>query len=89
MDVGPAMSSAHQDARAWYVIRVRGPLDAVWSSWFEGFTITPAPTGDTIFSGEVVDQSAFHGVINRMRDLGLTIISVERREPQGERGHPQ
>ena len=75
------MGNAFRDARAWYVIRVRGALDPAWSAWFGGFTIAPDSTGDTILSGEVVDQSAFHGVISRMRDLGLTVISVERHEP--------
>jgi len=78
------MGSAHWQERAWYVIRVRGPLDPAWSTWFGGFTIAPDPTGDTILSGEVVDQSAFHGVISRMRDLGLTVVSVERHERHGE-----
>ena len=74
------MGSAYRQDRAWYVIRVRGPLDPAWSARFEGFAIAPHPTGDTILSGEVIDQAAFFGMLSRVRDLGLTVISVERHE---------
>jgi len=69
--------------RAWYVIRVRGKLSPASSAWFDGFTAVHDSAGDTILSGEVVDQAAFYGAISRARDLGLTIISVERH------GHPR
>lgn len=72
-----AVGDRCRQERAWYVIRVRGLVDSVW---FGEFTIAHDSTGDSILSGEVVDQAAFYGVISRARDLGLTIISVERHE---------
>lgn len=76
----PAVGDRCRQEGAWYVIRVRGMLDSALSTWFGGFTIAHDSTGDTILSGEAVDQAAFYGVISRARDLGLTIISVERHE---------
>lgn len=71
-------------------IRVEGHLDERWSDWVEGLTFTHEPDGTTTLSGVLADQSALHGVLNRMRDLGVPIISVRRldaatpREPPGE-----
>jgi hypothetical protein len=59
-----------------YQIRVRGILDANWSDWFDGFAILPLECGDTLLSGHVVDQSALHGLINKIRDIGLPLISL-------------
>jgi hypothetical protein len=61
-----------------YVIRIYGVLDPVWLSAFSGFAITHDADGNTILCGEMVDQAAFYGLMSRARDLGLTIISVER-----------
>ena len=66
--------------RAWYVIRVRGILNPDWSIWFPGFDVAHDLAGNTVLSGEVVDRAAFYGLINRARDLGLMIVSVERRD---------
>jgi hypothetical protein len=66
--------------RAWYIIRVRGIMDPDWSTWFPGFNVAHDVTGDTVLSGEVVDRAAFYGVISRARDLGLMVISIERRD---------
>lgn len=59
-----------------YHIRVRGHLDARWNRWFEGFEIGLDPNGDTIISGAIGDQATLYGVISRIRDLGLELISV-------------
>jgi hypothetical protein len=59
-----------------YEIRVKGHLDWRWSEWFDGFTIANVENGDAILSGEIVDQAALHGVLNKVRDLNLTLISV-------------
>ena len=72
------MGDRKPQEKARYVIRVRGTLDPGWSKWFEGFSIVHHATGDTILAGEVVDRAAFYGVIGRARDLGLTVVSVER-----------
>jgi len=63
-----------------YEIRVRGAPDPSWSAWFEGFIITYDNAGTTVITGEVMDEAAFYGLIGRARDLGLTVLSVERRD---------
>jgi hypothetical protein len=78
------MSDVCRHGQAWYVVRVRGTVAAAWSCLFGGFTIAHDPTGDTIISGEVIDQAAFYGLMSRVRDLGLTVLSVERREGTDE-----
>ena len=66
----------------WYEIRLQGRLDARWSTWFDGMTLTTETgTGDgavTVLRGRVVDQAALHGLIARLRDVGLPLISVAR-----------
>ena len=64
-----------------YRIKIKGHLDTRWQDWFEGFTITPTDDGYTILRGDIIDQSALHGVFKKIRNLGLTIISVN---PQKE-----
>jgi hypothetical protein len=59
-----------------YQIRLRGQLDPKLSVWFGEFVITHTPDGDTLLTGEIVDQAALHGVFIRCRDLGMTLISV-------------
>ncbi len=61
-----------------YEIRLRGQVDAIWSDWFARLTMTYTEQGETILRGDLVDQAALHGVLIRVRDLGLTLISVER-----------
>jgi len=57
-------------------IRIKGQLDSQWTDWFEGLTITLEDNGDTLISGPVIDQAALHGLLKRIRDLGITLISV-------------
>ena len=59
-----------------YAIRVRGHLGPEWSDWFGGLTIDCRPDGTTILSGPVADQAALHGLLIRVRDLGLSLVSV-------------
>jgi hypothetical protein len=61
-----------------YEIRVKGHLDGRWSEWFEGLTIFNVEDGIAVLSGEIVDQSALHGVLAKVRDLGLPLIAVSR-----------
>jgi len=63
-----------------YQIVVKGHLDREWSEWFGGLTITLADTGETILSGPIVDQTALHGVLIKIRDLGLPLLSLTRIE---------
>jgi hypothetical protein len=66
-----------------YEIRVRNHLDACWIDWFEGWEIRNLDNGEVSLTGADVDQSALHGVLNKIRDLNLTLISVVRVEPSG------
>ena len=59
-----------------YTIRVIGNVDTRWSDWFDGLTITNVEPGVAVISGEIVDQAALHGTLNRVRDLNLALISV-------------
>jgi hypothetical protein len=59
-----------------YRIRVGGRLGAEWSAWFDGLTVTGLPDGETMLSGLVADQAALHGILNRIRDLGLVLLSL-------------
>ena len=63
-----------------YQIRVRGRLGRRWTTWFAGLTIAPEANGDTLLTGPVVDQAALHGLLRRVRDLGLPLLSVTRGE---------
>jgi len=65
-----------------YEIRVEGHLNRGWEEWFGGLVLTYTETGETILTGALRDQSALYGVLMRMRDLGLTLISVRRVEPK-------
>ena len=60
-------------------IRVKGQIDECWSEWLEGLTITHATEDETVLTGSVMDQSALYGLIGRLRDLGLPLVSVNPR----------
>jgi hypothetical protein len=67
-----------------YEISIQGRLDDRWSTWFDGMVLLPGPAGTTLLRGTVVDQAALHGLLARLRDLGLPLLSV-RRLPEEER----
>jgi hypothetical protein len=64
-----------------YEIRIKGHLDDRWAEWFGGLTITLEDSGDTLLTGPVVDQAALHGLLRKVRDLGMPLLSVTRIEP--------
>ncbi len=64
-----------------YEIRVKGHLDGRWSAWFDGLKITNSQNAEAVLSGEIVDQAALHGVLVKVRDLGLPLISVTGADP--------
>lgn len=76
--------------RSWYEIRVQGRLDRRWAAWLDGMTISPDTDGTTLIHGPVADQPALHGLLSRLRDLGLPLISVNRADHSGtpEDTHP-
>jgi hypothetical protein len=59
-----------------YQIRIKGHLDSQWTDWFEGMTITLEDNGETLLSGPVIDQAALHGLLKKVRNLGMPLISV-------------
>jgi hypothetical protein len=72
------MARAQQDGQGRvYCIRVAGTLDEGWSAWFDGLTMSTLDNGDTMLSGPVRDQAALHGLLNKVRDMGLTLLCLE------------
>jgi hypothetical protein len=67
-----------------YEIRVEGHIGDSWSSWFEGMAIRHEESGATVLSGPLVDEAALHGVLAKIRDLGLPLVEVKRKEQRGE-----
>ena len=61
-----------------YQIRLQGHLDCQWTDWFGGLSITLEDNGDTLLTGSVVDQAALHGLLKKVRDLGIPLLSVIR-----------
>jgi hypothetical protein len=72
------------DKPAVYQIRIKGNLDPQWSDWFDSLAITPQPDDATLLVGPVADQPALHGILAKIRDLGLPLLSVVRLEDQGD-----
>jgi len=64
-----------------YQIRIKGQLGREWADWFEGLAITLEDNGETLLTGPVVDQAALHGLLRKVRDLGVPLLSVSRVEP--------
>ena len=62
-----------------YEIRLKGHLEPRWADWFDGLTLTQESDGTTVLRGSVVDQAALHGLLGKVRDLGLPLIAVHRR----------
>jgi hypothetical protein len=67
-----------------YEIRVTGHLDSRWAAWFDGLTLTSVDDGTTVIHGPIVDQAALHGVLQKLRDIGVPLISVTQLDPKGE-----
>jgi len=62
----------------WYLIRIQGHLDQRWTSWFDGLALTHDGDGTTLLQGRVADQAALHGLLTKVRDMGLPLVSVTR-----------
>lgn len=66
-----------------YQIRLEGHLDQKWGEWFSGLTITLEESGETLLTGAIIDQSALHGLLKKVRNLGMPLVSVVRIKPAG------
>ena len=65
-----------------YEIRIKGHLGRQWTDWFGGLEIGHEDNGDTLLTGRIVDQAALHGLLRKIRDLGMALVSVSRKESQ-------
>jgi len=74
------ISTSDQDEPGRYEIRLTGHLDDRWADWFAGLTITWEDNGETLLTGPVADQAALYGLLRKVRDLGLPLVSVRRIE---------
>lgn len=70
------LSNPNADQQTVYQFRIKGHLGQQWMNWFEGLTITLEEDGNTLLSGPVIDQSAIHGILKKIRDLGMPLLSV-------------
>jgi hypothetical protein len=76
-----AFPAGRPDGLLRYEIRLKGHLDSRWAAWFDGLTHTNENDGTTAIRGPVVDQAALHGLLQRLRDVGLPLISVTQLDP--------
>jgi hypothetical protein len=74
--------TGHQPSRGQYEIRFQGHLHSRWASWFDGLTVTGESDGTTLVQGPVADQAALHGLLRKLHDLGLPLLSVARIGPE-------
>jgi len=79
---GTHTSTEDHDESERYEIRLKGHLDDKWANWFEGLTITREDNGETVLCGPLVDQAALHGLLRKVRDLGVPLLSVMQVEPK-------
>jgi hypothetical protein len=77
-DLNPIAEPGHAPV---YQVRLEGHLGGQWEGWFGGLAITREDNGDTLLTGPLVDQAALHGLLKKVRDLGLPLVSVSRLEP--------
>ena len=78
---GPAGGAAGHDSTTNYELRVQGHLGSRWSAWFDGLTVTRNDDGTTVICGAVVDQAALHGLLSKLRDVGIPLLSLTQLPP--------
>ena len=64
-----------------YEIKIKGHLNESWADWFEGFTFIHETDGTTALNGKIIDQAALHGILKKIRDLGLPLLSINQIDP--------
>ena len=74
-------STGNHNGAGWYEIRLKGHLDSRWAAWFDGLSLTHDSDGTTVISGPVLDQAALHGLLQKVRDVGLPLVSVTHLDP--------
>ena len=74
-------STGNHNGAGWYEIRLKGHLDSRWAAWFDGLSLTNDSDGTTVISGPVLDQAALHGLLQRVRDVGIPLVSVAQIDP--------
>ena len=87
MKQAPASTGGSHQAGQ-YEIRIEGHLDSRWAAWFDGLALTHETDGTTVLHGPVVDQAALHGLLQKVRDLGLPLVSVIHVAPDSHRSTP-
>jgi hypothetical protein len=78
-EANASTGSRHDPGR--YEIRLKGHLDGRWAAWFDGLSLSREGDGTTIIAGQIADQAALHGLLGKVRDTGLPLVSVIRVEP--------
>jgi hypothetical protein len=73
-------STGNHNGAGWYEIRLKGHLDSRWAAWFDGLSLTH-DSGGTVISGPVLDQAALHGLLQKVRDVGIPLVSVAQVDP--------
>ncbi|HJQ87943.1 MAG TPA: hypothetical protein VJ820_10860 [Propionibacteriaceae bacterium] len=74
-------STGNHNGAGWYEIRLKGHLDSRWAAWFDGLSLTHDSDGTTVISGPVLDQAALHGLLQKVRDVGIPLVSVAQIDP--------
>jgi hypothetical protein len=74
-------STGNHNGAGWYEIRLKGHLDSRWAAWFDGLSLTHDSDGTTVISGPVLDQAALHGLLHKVRDVGIPLVSVAQIDP--------
>jgi hypothetical protein len=77
----PTTATQNQSESRLYAIRIKGQLHEQWATWFAGMILTFEASGETLLTGPVVDQAALYGLLRKVRDLGMPLISVMTIEP--------
>jgi hypothetical protein len=73
--------TGNHNGAGWYEIRLKGHLDSRWAAWFDGLSLTHDSDGTTVISGPVLDQAALHGLLQKVRDVGIPLVSVAQVDP--------